>query len=145
MLVRPRANMGRMDTPARGRITRRRFALAGVAGVGGVAAVVYAPLAVGGGFERLVASRLGIGEELATAYLERAREHYGAVEYDAHAARFALAFRGPTSVVVPETAKRAAAEALLQPMLGDPAANLAYAVPGRDPRRTACAGLLRSV
>jgi len=136
--------MGRMDTPARGRITRRRFALAGVAGLGGVAAAVYAPLAVGGGFERLVASRLGIGEELATAYLERARDHYGSVEYDAHAARFAVAFRGPTSVLAPESMRRAAAEALLQPMLGGAAATLAYAVPGRDPRRTACAGLLRN-
>jgi hypothetical protein len=135
--------MGRVARLAGGRITRRRFALAGLAGLGGVAAAVYAPLAVGGGFERLVASRLGIGEELATAFLERVRNRYGDAEYDARAALFALCFKGPTSVVVPDSVKRSAAEALIQPMLGDPAANIAYAVPGRDPLRPACMGLVR--
>jgi hypothetical protein len=128
---------------AGGRITRRRFALAGLAGLGGVAAAVYGPLAVGGGFERLVGSRLGIDEELAAAFLERVRDHYGDTEYDTRAALFALSFRSPTSLLVPDSVKRSAAEALVQPMLDEPAANLAYAVDGRDPLQTSCLGLLR--
>jgi hypothetical protein len=128
---------------ARGRITRRRFALAGIAGIGGAAAALYGPLAVGDGFEQLVAARLGIDEQLATELLERARDHYGAAEYDVRAAAFALCFRGPTSAVAPESARRSAAEALVQPMLSDPVSNLAYAVRGRDPNQAACSGLLR--
>jgi len=135
-----------MDTVARlagGPITRRRFAVAGLAGLGGLAAVLYAPLAVGGGFERLVAARLGIGEELATSFLQRVRDRYGDTEYDARAALFALSFKGPTSLLVPNSVKRSAAEALLQPMLDGSAANLAYALEGRDPLRTSCLGLVR--
>lgn len=136
--------MGRVERSAGGRITRRRFAVAGLVGVGGLAAAIYAPLAVGGGFERLVASRLGISEELATAFLERVRERYGDAEYDARAALFVLCFKGPASLVVPDSVKRSAAEALVQPMLDEPAANLAYAVKGMDPLQTSCQGLLRS-
>ncbi len=124
-------------------MTRRRFALAGVAGVGGAAAVLYGPLAVGDGFEELVATRLGIDEGLATQLLERAREHYGTAEYDVRAAAFAFCFRGPTSAVAPESVKRSAATALVQPMFTEPVANLAYAVRGRDPGQPACGGLLR--
>lgn len=126
-----------------GRVTRRRALQGGAAAVGGFAAVVYAPLAVGGNFEQLVADRLGIGEELASTLLERARERYGDAEYDARAALFAFAFRGPTSVAAPASVRRSAAAALVGPMLDRPAANLAYARAGRDPSQEACNGLVR--
>jgi hypothetical protein len=141
--VRRHANMGRVPNPPRRRITRRRFAIAGLAGAGAAAAAVYAPLAVGDGFEQLVASRLGVDDELAAALLAGVREHYGDVDYDAHAARFALSFKAPTSWLVPDSVKRAAAESLMQPMFGEPASNLAYAMTGRDPLQKSCAGLLR--
>lgn len=124
-------------------LTRRRFIAAGAGAAGVAAAAVYAPLAVGGGFERLVADRLGVGEQLAAGLLQRAREHYGDTEYDARAALFALAFRSPSSLVAPDSLRRSAAEALLAPMLDTPAANLAYALPGRNPSVDACLGLLR--
>jgi hypothetical protein len=135
-----------VSEPARDRrrvFTRRRFIAAGAGAVGVAAAAVYAPLAVGGGFERLVAERLGVEEELATRLLERAREHYGDTEYDARAALFALAYRGPSSLVVPDSLRRSTAEALVGPMLDTPAANLAYAMPDRDPSRDSCLGLVR--
>ena len=133
---RPRAEASRP-------LTRRGVLGLAAATAGGVAAVIYAPLAVGGGFERLVADRLGIDEQLATAFLERAREHYGDTEYDARAGLFALAYRGPSSPAAPASLKRSAAEGLITPLLATPAANLAYAMPGRDPAPDACRGLVR--
>jgi hypothetical protein len=125
------------------RPTRRALLGAGAAVFAGAAAAIYAPLAVGDGFEELVADRLGIDEELATRLLQRAREHYGATEYDARAALFAAAFRGPTSLLAPASVRRSAAEALLAPMFARPAANLAYALPGRGLGADACGGLVR--
>jgi hypothetical protein len=125
-------------------LTRRGVLGLAAATAGGVAAAIYVPIAVGGGFERLVADRLGIDEELATTLLESARERYGDTEYDARAALFALAYRGPSSLVAPASLRRSAAEGLLAPLLATPAANLAYAVPGRDPAQDACQGLIRN-
>jgi hypothetical protein len=111
--------------------------------VGAVAAAAYAPLAVGDEFEELVASRLGLDPEDAAAFLSLARAEYGETKYSAHAARFALAYQWPSSWVAPDGLRRAAAEALLNPMLSPPAANLAYGLGGRDPRQASCAGLIR--
>ncbi len=123
---------------------RRRTLVALGAGAAGVAvAAPYAVLAVGEEFEQLVASRLGIEPELAAQLLERARQEYGDAEYDARAAAFALAVRDPVAAVMPDDVRRRAIDSMLEPMLSEPAANLAYAVTGSDPGNPACAGLLR--
>ncbi len=126
----------------------RRFRRRTVLGVGvGVAAVAvaapYAALVPDEQFEQLVADRLGIEPELAKQLLARAREQYGDAEYDARAAAFALAVRDPVSAVMPESARRKAVDSLLEPMLSQPASNLAYTTTGTDPGSPACAGLVR--
>jgi glycosyltransferase involved in cell wall biosynthesis len=125
------------------RMRRRTFVAAGV-GVAGVAiAAPYVALIPGEEFEQLVASRLGIDAGLAGQLLARAREQYGAAEYDARATAFALAVRDPVAAVMPEGTRRKAVDGLLGPMLSAPASNLAYAVTGSDPGSPACAGLVR--
>ena len=130
----------------RGRLQmRRRTVLAVGAGVAGAALVApYAVLVAGGEFEQLVASHLGIDTELATQLLKRARDEYGDAEYDARAAAFALAVRNPAALVIPDAARRRAIDAMIEPMLSPPAANLAFAVTGNDPGASACAGLVRT-
>jgi glycosyltransferase involved in cell wall biosynthesis len=129
---------------AGGRAMRRRTFVA--LGTGAAAVAVAAPYAVlipDDEFEQLVASRLGVDKELAKQLLQRAREAYGGTEYDARAAAFALAVRDPVAAVMPESARRKAVDGLLEPMLSEPASNLAYAVTGSDPGSPACAGLVR--
>ena len=127
-----------------GRRLRRRTVLAIGAGAAAVAvAAPYAALVPDDQFEQLVADRLGIDAELAKQLLARAREEYGDAEYDARAAAFALAVRDPVATVMPESARRKAVDGLLEPMLSEPASNLAYAVTGTDPGSPACAGLVR--
>lgn len=123
-------------------LSRRQFVLGATGALSAAAAAVYAPLAVGSGFERLVATRLGIDERLSADLLALARSHYGDIEYDARAALFALSFRSPASALVPASVKRSAAQGLLTPMLRTPAANIAYAFADRDPSEAACAGLV---
>ena len=127
-----------------GRRLRRRTVLAIGTGVAAVAvAAPYAALVPDDQFEQLVSDRLGIDTELAKQLLARAREQYGDAEYDARAAAFALAVRNPVSAVMPESARRKAVDGLLEPMLSEPASNLAYTVTGNDPGSPACAGLVR--
>lgn len=127
-----------------GRRLRRRTVLAIGTGAAAVAvAAPYAALIPDEEFEQLVADRLGIDTELAKQLLARAREQYGDAEYDARAAAFALAVRDPVSVVMPESARRKAVDSLLEPMLSEPASNLAYTTTGTDPGSPACAGLVR--
>lgn len=127
-----------------GRRLRRRTVLAVGAGAAAVAvAAPYAALVPDDQFEQLVADRLGIDTELAKQLLTRAREQYGDAEYDARAAAFALAVRDPVSAVMPESARRRAVDSLLEPMLSQPASNLAYTTTGTDPGSPACAGLVR--
>jgi hypothetical protein len=125
-------------------VTRRGLLGLGALLLGAAAAAPYVPLAVGSEFEQLVASTLGIDEKLAGRLLEAVRDNYGSVEYEARAAAFGLAVRAPASAVVPEGMRRSAVRAFLEPMFEEPAAALAYAVPGRDPRAQACTGLLRT-
>lgn len=124
-------------------LTRRRAIGLGAVVLGAAAVAPYVPLAVGSEFEQLVASTLGIDEELASQLLEAVRDNYGSVEYEARAAAFSLAVRAPASALVPEGMKRSAVRAFLEPMFEEPAAALAYAVEGRDPRARACTGLVR--
>lgn len=132
------------ETRAGGRRLRRRTVLAVGGGAAAVAvAAPYAALIPDDDFAKLVADRLGIDVELAEQLLARAREEYGDARYDAHAAAFALAVRDPVSAVMPESARRKAVDGLLEPMLSEPASNLAYAVTGTDPGSPACAGLVR--
>lgn len=127
-----------------GRRLRRRTVVAVGAGAAAVAvAAPYAALIPDDQFEQLVADRLGIDVELAKQLLARAREEYGDATYDAHAAAFALAVRDPVSAVMPESARRRAVDSLLEPMLSEPASNLAYTITGTDPGSPACAGLVR--
>jgi hypothetical protein len=127
-----------------GRRLRRRTVLALGTGAAAVAvAVPYAALIPDEEFEQLVADRLGIDAELAKQLLARAREQYGDAEYDARAAAFALAVRDPVSAVMPDSARRKAVNSLLEPMLSQPASNLAYTTTGTDPGSPACAGLVR--
>ncbi|HET6998419.1 MAG TPA: glycosyltransferase family 4 protein [Solirubrobacterales bacterium] len=130
------------DAVGRLRMRRRTFVALGAGAAGVAVAAPYAVLAVGDEFEQLVASRLGIEPELAAQLLKRAREEYGDTEYDARAAAFALAVRDPVAIVMPDEVRRKAIDGLLEPMLSPPAANLAYAVTGRDPGAPACAGLV---
>lgn len=123
---------------------RRRTVLALGTGAAAVAvAAPYAALIPDEEFEQLVADRLGIDAELATQLLARAREQYGDAEYDARAAAFALAVRNPVATVMPESARSKAVNSLLEPMLSQPASNLAYTITGTDPGSPACAGLVR--
>lgn len=133
-----------VETVGRLRMRRRTFVAAG-AGVAGVAlAAPYAALIPGEEFEQLVASRLGIEPELAAQLLQRAREQYGDVEFDARAAAFALAVRDPAATVMPDDVRRKAIDGLVEPMLSAPASNLAYAITGVDPGGAApCSGLVR--
>jgi glycosyltransferase involved in cell wall biosynthesis len=132
------------EAKAGGRRLRRRTFVAIGAGAAAVAvAAPYAALIPDDEFEQLVADRLGIESELAGQLLARAREEYGDARYDAHAAAFALAVRDPAAAVMPESTRRKAVDGLLEPMLSEPAANLAYAVTGNDPGSPACAGLVR--
>jgi alpha-maltose-1-phosphate synthase len=133
------------DPAAAGRLRmRRRSFLAVGAGAAGVALVApYAILVADDEFENLVASRLGIEPALAKQLLQRARAEYGSAGYDARAAAFALAVRDPAALVMPDDVRRKAVNGLLEPMLSEPAANLAYAVTGSDPGTPACAGLVR--
>ncbi len=132
------------ETGRGGRRLRRRTVLALGTGAAAVAvAAPYAALVPDDQFEQLVADRLGIDTELAKQLLARAREEYGDATYDAHAAAFALAVRDPVSAVMPESARRKAVDGLLEPMLSEPASNLAYTVTGTDPGSPACAGLVR--
>jgi glycosyltransferase involved in cell wall biosynthesis len=132
------------ETAPGGRRLRRRTVLAIGTGAAAVAvAAPYAALVPDDQFEQLVADRLGIDTELAKQLLARAREEYGDAEYDARAAAFALAVRDPVAAVMPESARRKAVDSLLEPMLSEPASNLAYAVTGTDPGSPACAGLVR--
>jgi hypothetical protein len=124
-------------------LTRRKLLGVGAVVLGAAAVAPYVPLAVGGEFEQLVASTLGIEEELASQLLEAVRENYGSVEYEARAAAFSLAVRAPASAVLPEGMKESAVRQFLEPMFEEPAAALAYAVGGRDPRTRACNGLVR--
>lgn len=127
-----------------GRRLRRRTIVAIGAGAAAVAvAAPYAALVPDDQFEQLVADRLGIDAGLAKQLLARAREEYGDAKYDVHAAAFALAVRDPVSAVMPESARRRAVDGLLEPMLSEPAANLAYTTTGTDPGSPACAGLVR--
>lgn len=136
------------DRPAsaqgRGRIRRRTFVAVG-AGVAAVAVIApYAALIPDDEFEKLVASNLGIDPKLAGQLLARARAEYGDTEYDARATAFALAVRDPAATVLPDSAREKAISGLLDPMLGAPAASLAYAITGTDPGSPgACAGLVR--
>jgi glycosyltransferase involved in cell wall biosynthesis len=128
----------------RARMRRRTFVALG-AGVAAVAiAAPYAVLLSDDEFERLVASRLGIEPKLAGQLLERAKAQYGAAEYDARAAAFALAVRQPVSSVLPSGARDKAIDGLIEPMLAAPAAILAYTTTGSDPGSPACAGLTRA-
>ncbi|HEX6666476.1 MAG TPA: glycosyltransferase family 4 protein [Solirubrobacterales bacterium] len=126
------------------RFRRRTFVAVGVGAAAVAVAVPYLELLPGEEFEQLVASRLGIDEELAEQLLARAKVEYGDAEYDARAAAFALAVRNPAAAVMPAGARRKAIDGLLAPMLSEPASNLAYAVTGSDPGSPACAGLVRS-
>lgn len=128
----------------RGRIRRRTFVAVG-AGVAAVAVVApYAALIPDDEFEQLVASNLGIDPKLAGQLLARARAEYGDAEYDARATAFALAVRDPAAAVLPNGTREKAISGLLDPMLGAPAASLAYAITGTDPGSPgACAGLVR--
>lgn|GEM_PF-544246 len=127
-----------------GRRLRRRTVLAIGTGAAAVAvAAPYAALIPNDEFEQLVADRLGIDTELAGQLLARAREEYGEEKYEFHATAFALAVRDPVSAVMPESARHRAVDGLLEPMLSEPASNLAYAVTGTDPGDPACAGLVR--
>ncbi len=137
-VARPAAAQGR------GRIRRRTFVAVG-AGVAAVAVVApYAALIPDDEFEKLVASNLGIDPKLAGQLLARARAEYGGAEYDARATAFALAVRDPAAIVLPDSTREKAISGLLDPMLGAPAASLAYAVTGTDPGSPgACAGLVR--
>lgn len=128
----------------RGRIRRRTFVAVG-AGVAAVAVIApYAALIPDDEFEKLVASNLGIDSKLAGQLLARARAEYGAAEYDARATAFALAVRDPAAIVLPDSAREKAISGLLDPMLGAPAASLAYTITGTDPGSPgACAGLVR--
>jgi glycosyltransferase involved in cell wall biosynthesis len=127
-----------------GRRLRRRTVLAIGTGAAAVAvAAPYAALVPDEEFEQLVADRLGIDTKLAKQLLARAREEYGDAKYDFHATAFALAVRDPVSAAMPESARRKAVDGLLEPMLSDPASNLAYTVTGTDPGNPACAGLVR--
>jgi glycosyltransferase involved in cell wall biosynthesis len=127
-----------------GRRLRRRTVVALGTGAAAVAvAAPYAALIPDDEFEQLVADRLGIDSKLAKQLLARAREEYGDAEYDARAAAFALAVRDPVAAVMPEGARRKAVDGLLEPMLSEPASNLAYALTGSDPGSPACAGLVR--
>ncbi|MFL5872748.1 MAG: glycosyltransferase family 4 protein [Solirubrobacterales bacterium] len=127
-----------------GRRLRRRTVLALGTGAAAVAvAAPYAALVPDDQFEQLVADRLGIDTELARQLLARAREEYGDSKYDFHAAAFALAVRDPAAAVMPASARRKAVDGLLEPMLSEPAANLAYGRTGTDPGSPACAGLVR--
>jgi alpha-maltose-1-phosphate synthase len=125
------------------RMRRRTFVALGTGAAAVAVAAPYAALIPDQEFEQLVASRLGIDDELAKQLLERAREEYGDAEYDARAAAFVLAVRDPAAAVMPEGARRKAVDGLLEPMLSAPASNLAYAVTGSDPGSPACAGLVR--
>jgi glycosyltransferase involved in cell wall biosynthesis len=125
------------------RMRRRTFVALGAGAAAVAVAAPYAALVPDEEFEQLVASRLGIDAQLAKQLLARAREEYGGAEYDARAAAFALAVRDPVAAVMPESARRRAVEGLLEPMLSEPASNLAYAVTGSDPGSPACAGLVR--
>ncbi len=132
------------EARAGGRRLRRRTVLALGTGAAAVAvAAPYAALVPDQEFEQLVADQLGIDAELAKQLLARAREQYGDAEYDARAAAFALAVRNPVSAVMPESARRKAVDSLLEPMLSEPAANLAYTLTGTDPGSPACSGLVR--
>lgn len=132
------------EARAGGRRFRRRTVIALGTGAAAVAvAAPYAALVPDDEFEQLVADRLGIDAELAKQLLARAREQYGDAKYDAHAAAFALAVRNPVSAVMPESARRKAVDGLLEPMLSEPASNLAYTLTGTDPGSPACAGLVR--
>jgi glycosyltransferase involved in cell wall biosynthesis len=127
-----------------GRRLRRRTVLAIGTGAAAVAvAAPYAALIPNDEFEQLVADRLGIDSELAGQLLARAREEYGEEKYEFHATAFALAVRDPVSAVMPESTRRRAVDGLLEPMLSEPASNLAYTVTGTDPGSPACAGLVR--
>lgn len=143
-LVELLASVAETSGAGRRRMRRRTFVALGAGAAGVAVAAPYAVLAVGDEFEQLVADRLGIEPELAKQLLQRAREEYGATEYDARAAAFALAVRDPVALVMPEEARRKAIDGLLEPMLSPPAANLAYAVTGSDPGVPACSGLVRS-
>ncbi len=123
---------------------RRRFMLLGAGAMAAAASAPYAPLLAGDLFEDFVASKLGIDTELATRLLARAREHYGEPEYGARAASFAIAFREPLGGLIPARLRRAAAEAMLDPMFSTPVAALAYAEGIRDPALPTCPGLIRS-
>jgi hypothetical protein len=124
-------------------VTRRKLLGLGAVLLGVAAVAPYVPLAVGSEFEQLVASTLGIDEELASQLLQAVRDNYGSVEYEARAAAFSLAVRAPASAVFPEGMRQSAVRSFLEPMFEEPAAALAYAVPGRDPQGRACAGLVR--
>jgi alpha-maltose-1-phosphate synthase len=127
-----------------GRRLRRRTVLALGTGAAAVAvAAPYAALVPDDEFEQLVAERLGIDTGLARQLLARAREEYGDARYDVHAAAFALAVRNPVSAVMPASARHKAVDGLLEPMLSEPASNLAYTTTGTDPGSPACAGLVR--
>jgi glycosyltransferase involved in cell wall biosynthesis len=125
----------------------RRRTLIGL-GLGAAGAAVVAPYAVlvpGDEFEELVAGRLGIEPELAAQLLERARVSYGDAEYEARAAAFAFAVRDPVALLLPDGVRERAVSSLLEPMLSEPAASLAYAITGTDPGGLApCAGLVRN-
>lgn len=133
-----------VSAKGRGRMRRRTFVAVG-AGVAAVAVVApYAALIPDDEFEKLVASNLGIDPKLAGQLLARARAEYGDTEYDARATAFALAVRDPAAIVLPDSTREKAISGLLDPMLGAPAASLAYAVTGTDPGSPgACAGLVR--
>jgi hypothetical protein len=122
---------------------RRTLMIAAGGAAGAVLAAPYLALIPGEEFEQLVADRLGVSTALAGQLLARAREEYGEPEYEARAAAFALAVRDPAAALLPDGARRRAIDGLLEPMLSAPAANLAYAVTGKDPGSPACAGVVR--
>jgi hypothetical protein len=125
-------------------LTRRRLLVSGVlAAAGASGAALYGRLAVGEGFEALVASELGVETATADALLGALRARLGDREYDLRAAGFAVAIREPVASAVPTGLRREAIEGLVRPLLAPPAALNAYAAGRGDPAGRACAGLVR--
>lgn len=135
---------GEAGSSDRSGIKRRTVVAVGAGAVSVALVAPYVVLIPGDEFEKLVAGHLGIDASLAGQLLKRARAEYGDAEYDARAAAFALAVRDPAATVLPDSAREKAITGLVNPMLGAPAASIAYAITGTDPGNPgACAGLVR--
>jgi hypothetical protein len=107
-------------------ISRRQLLIGGGVAAGAATAGWYGSVLIGDGFERHVAGVLGVDDELARAYVERAREQFGG-SFEWEALQFVAATRFPGSQLMPAGLREESVRHMVEAMFNITAGRAAYA------------------